>query len=394
MSEELEPREPTVPTPASDTRNLLRELLLVWRKLILEFRARGGYAALAPTGDVLSRIVFLSEHPDAFSTMPALPKASPNDTETVVGLLTKLLADSHLTLTCRDTMRVASALQNLGLRQLGNNPGLEQWTESDLDQLADHLVARLFEAAYVRRVYFRFYNLQIDESPLPIPLLDASFQHLGSWDITPITGESTPSSTLHLPETGNVFLVFEDRGPRNDNEWWTARWEEAHAVLRAMKYVGSEVIDIDYSVLHFSPAWVNEVRRYGVSMSGRARADVQAHRYVFSDGDEATLLRYLGAMEFFRPQLEDMTSTLRQAIATAGDYYEGHHTRTGREDQLVDLVIALEALFSPSRGGELAFRIAHRAALLLGSDLEERKTIAAFLKKVYGGRSHLAPIRK
>jgi len=52
------------------------------------------------------------------------------------------------------------------------------------------------------------------------------------------------------------------------------------------------------------------------------------------------------------------------------------------------LVIALEALFSP-RNGELAFRIAHRAASLLGSDPEERKSIAAFLQKVYAGRSRL-----
>jgi len=249
-------------------------------------------------------------------------------------------------------------------------------------------VARLFESAYLRRAYFRFYNLQIDVPLLPIPPLNAALQHRGSWEITSITGESTPLSTLHLEGTGNIFLLFEDSGPLDDNEWWTARWEDAHAVLQVMKYLKSEVIDIDYSVLHFSPAWVNEVRRYGISMWGRPRADVQADRYALSDGEEATLLRYLAAAKVFRPELEDMGPSLRQALAIAGHYYEGHHKRHSLEDQLVDLVIALEALFSPGKE-EITFRIAHRAALLLGSHLEERKTISSFLRKVYRGRSRL-----
>src|SRR5262249_49375877 len=196
-------------------------------------------------------------------------------------------------LTCLDAMKLASALQYLGLRELADVPGLEQSTLDDLERVADHFVARLFESAYLRRAYFRFYNLQIDVPLLPIPPLNSALEHRGSWEITSITGESTPLSTLHLEGTGNIFLLFEDSGPLDDNEWWTARWEDAHAVLQVMKYLKSEVIDIDYSVLHFSPTWVNEVRRYGLSLWGRPRADVQAHRYALSNGEEASLLRYL-----------------------------------------------------------------------------------------------------
>src|SRR5262249_61286721 len=112
--------------------------------------------------------------------------------------------------------------------------------------------------------------------------------------------------------------------------------------------------------------------------------DVQAHRYALSQGEAMTLVRYLAAAEFFKPQLAATTLPLRQAIATAGDYYEGHHKRTSLEDQLVDLVIALEALFSPE-GTALTFRIAHRAALLLGSNLEERKTIAVCIRNMSDG---------
>jgi hypothetical protein len=89
------------------------------------------------------------------------------------------------------------------------------------------------------------------------------------------------------------------------------------------------------------------------------------------------------------PEIDDMRSDLRKATAIAGNYYESHHGRTSFEDKLIDLVISLEALFSPGREGELRFRIAQRGALLLGTDVAERHRMFTLLRRAYDARSAL-----
>jgi hypothetical protein len=283
---------------------------------------------------------------------------------------------------------LARALDVIALEQVADDPRLPRG-EISLDRITDYLVAALFEDDYVRRVYFRFYNLHTNESPLHLPGVNGALERLEDWEIPDITGELTPTSTLHLRDTGNVFLIVTDTGPEEDTSWWQARWNEAAALASVFKYVKYAVIEVDYSAIHFSPDWLNQVRRYGVTLWGRPRADVQAHRYNLAKGEEQVLFRYVAAAAQFKPLLDDLGPPLRQAIATAGDYYEGHHRRTSPEDQLIDLVIALEALFSPATGTELRFRIAHRGALLLGNNPEERRVVARFLRKMYDARSSL-----
>jgi hypothetical protein len=80
---------------------------------------------------------------------------------------------------------------------------------------------------------------------------------------------------------------------------------------------------------------------------------------------------------------------LRQAPSFAGNYFEAHNVHTKPEEKLIDLVIALEVLFSPGRVGELRFRIGQRAAILLGRTADEKVSIKNFLMRVYDARSGL-----
>ena len=73
----------------------------------------------------------------------------------------------------------------------------------------------------------------------------------------------------------------------------------------------------------------------------------------------------------------------------AGDHYESSHQHKELTRKLGDLVIALEALFSPSDQGELSFRIALSIAHLLAKDDLERERIFQFTKKMYACRSKL-----
>jgi hypothetical protein len=358
------------PTPAPETRDLVRQIVTSWNDLVLDLGT--------PSDGALARAIWQSEHP---------PLPEPYCKYPLLVLLQQLITvDPHLQATCREPYRLARAFDVIALDQLASRP-FGQYGDVTLDRIADFLVARLYEDDYARRVYFRFYNLVIEESPLHLPGADGQLDWLDDREIPSITGESTPTNTLHLPNTGNVFLSVSDSGPEGDASWWQSKWREADALLGVLKYVKYAVIEIDYSAIHFSPAWLNQVRRYGIPLWGRPRADVQTQPYVLARGEERTVARYLAALVKFKPLFENLQPTLRRAIYTAGEYYEGHHKRTKQEDQLIDLVIALEALFSPSEKVELGFRISHRAALLLGNDAEQRRELARFFRRVYNGRS-------
>jgi hypothetical protein len=88
-------------------------------------------------------------------------------------------------------------------------------------------------------------------------------------------------------------------------------------------------------------------------------------------------------------RMNEERNKLRQAIRRAGIFYESHHEKTDATSKLIDLAIALEALFSPSDKGELTYRMAQSASFLIGENVEERKDIYRFVKTMYSRRSEL-----
>ncbi len=59
----------------------------------------------------------------------------------------------------------------------------------------------------------------------------------------------------------------------------------------------------------------------------------------------------------------------------------------GHVDQVIDLAIALESLYLPEFDSELSYRLRNRGARFLGTDLPQRKTLAAQLRSFYKVRS-------
>lgn len=370
------------PQPALSTRALVHSVVTTWRNLVKELPPLMGFEALRPHGGVLRTAVWISQ---GHLTMTA-----PYGKYLVEPLLEELLAgDPHLMATCLDSATLASALEVILLDHIIDNPAVVG-DRPELDEvITNYLIDELFSKDHTRTLYFRVYNLFIDRPAFPVPPLNASLSFVTDPGIPRITGEPTATSTLHLPNTGNTFLVFEDTGLGNDSEWWRDRWTDANTVVGALKYLKYGIVDIDYSVIYFTPNWVNLVRKYGISMWGRPRIDVQEARFTLNKAEHATVVRYLNAALRYRPALQDLRTSLRRATATAGNYYEGHHKRTTPEDQLIDLVIALESLFSPSDKDELRFRISLNAALLLGKDPEDRNAIKDFVMRIYNHRSAL-----
>lgn len=367
---------------APSTRGLIHNVVTTWRNLVRELPRPTGFQTLMPQGGVLRKAVWISQ---GHLTMTA-----PYGRYPVEPLLQDLLAsDPHLRATCLDAAKLAGALEVILLDHIIDNSAVLAGGP-ELDELiTEYLIGELFSRDYTRTLYFRVDNLFMKRPAFPVPPLNASLSFVADLSILHITGEPTPTSTLHLPNTGNTFLVFEDTGFGNDTDWWRDRWTDANTVVTVLKYLKYGIIDIDYSVIHFAPNWVNHVRKYGISMGGRPRTDVQEDHFTLNEAGHTTVVRYLNAALRYRPVLENLQPPLRRSTATAGNYYEGHHRRTTPEDQLIDLVIALESLFSPSDKGELRFRISLNAALLLGNDAEDRTGIMDFVKNMYDHRSAL-----
>jgi len=74
------------------------------------------------------------------------------------------------------------------------------------------------------------------------------------------------------------------------------------------------------------------------------------------------------------------------ALSRFDDGYE----RVKPEDKIIDYMIALEALYLQGESsGELAYRFAHRMAVLLAAKKEERQQLFSQIKKSYELRSKI-----
>jgi hypothetical protein len=299
-----------------------------------------------------------------------------------------LILDEHLRLTCLTPWSLARAFDRLALNSIAPEETETRTTAAPDDAVVAHLMARLFEAPYSRLALMHLYNLRID-SKVELPDLNAEIATIPEDEIPLITGEATFTSTLHPSHIGNTFLGFKDSGNEPDGQWMDKKWSEAWQFVQTLKYVKYGIVDLDYGGIYFSPPWVNEIRRHGIYIWGRPRADPQPTLYHLQESDLGKLYTYMKAAKSLGPDYYNSPTQLRKSITLAGDYFESHHTRAKQTDQLIDLIIALEALLSPENQGELTFRMSQGMAVLLAANATERTEIFQFVKRMYNRRSDL-----
>lgn len=161
-----------------------------------------------------------------------------------------------------------------------------------------------------------------------------------------------------------------------------------------LQYFKDGIVHVDYTVPHFFPPWVNGIRKRGIFYVG------EPHRLWYAGGQRFYRLSRAEAKQVGRwwslsltpavaGRLNEERNKLRQAMRRAGIFYESHHEKLDATSKLIDLAIALEALFSPSDKGELTYRMAQSASFLIAEDVEERKEVYRFVKKMYSRRSAL-----
>lgn len=82
------------------------------------------------------------------------------------------------------------------------------------------------------------------------------------------------------------------------------------------------------------------------------------------------------------------SSKLGQAIARADRHFSNYHSKDIKEEKFIELIIALESLFSPQgERQELTYRISQYAAIFIGK--EEAFSIYEFIKHILRKRGAL-----
>ena len=298
-----------------------------------------------------------------------------------------LAADSHLNACCQTPWGLARAIEVLSPIAIRAS-GLS-WDEGGQEIAVARMLGILYETEYQRETYIHLYNFDIEQVPLALSMFNAEVVRLSVNDLPRLIGETTFTSALHDPQTGRCFTKFVDRENLDDNTVFQRSWQSTHAIVQMLRYFKYGIIDMDYGGIYYMPAWVNEIRRVGIRIWGLPRKDRQGIFYALANSDRPKLEAYGQAYQKLKPLIDNVSGSLRQATSFAGNYFEGHNTHTKLEEKLIDLVIALEVLFSPGKEGELRFRIAQRAAILLGKTADDRISIKDFLVRVYDARSGL-----
>lgn len=314
-----------------------------------------------------------------------------------------LLDDPFLTKCCKTPDQLAKVLDILFFRDLSPSAFPDGITGLGLggDPVAaalSKLHMELYEqGAFRKSAHFHLFNLShlgnlLIEPPYP----EWKIVKLEMTSVAPLLGETTAISFLSPPQSGTLFLVCEDTSGFDHEtmqEWLVRRWKDAAPFRQVLQYSIDGVMDIDYVVPTFTPKWLNEVHRSGLYYLGSPRQDtVPSPLHVLLAEFEQTDINKMWQV-YLRHQgrITSTGASLRKAIRIAGEFFEEFHKKTSRAEQLTNLIIALEALYTPSDQSEQTYRISQSCALMINDsyDSSGRKEVFEFLRGMFKRRGRL-----
>lgn len=322
--------------------------------------------------------------------------------ESVSARLEKILSeDLFLAQCCGDGQRLAHALDILFFSRLSGATYTDSvpsfdFIPSPFDLGIDELERSLYgQGAFTKAAYFHLFNFSASPENYPsAPYPGWRFEELEIRSIAQILGESSWFSFLSPPSSGTIFLVVQDSEGFNSesmNDWLTRRWGDISPYRQVLQYSKDAIVAIDYVVPYFTPSWVNNIQRGGLFYWGTPRQDGSAtnlrYRLLPWDSEQIQLLWL--AYQRHADKFKSHGTSLRKAIRIAGNFFEDCHKKISRIEQFADLMIALEALYTPSDTAEHTFRISQSCALMVEGSLEAREATFEFIRSMFKRRNKL-----
>jgi hypothetical protein len=316
------------------------------------------------------------------------------DGEVVATQLKEILTDDkHLANCCNNVTELAHYLDTSLLTPLATAT-INGVPKERLDFAYDEFESTTYHQGSFKRILVtHLFNFDMDGDSAFLG--DIRIERIALETIPRILGETGFHAFLHPPHVGNCFIVEEEGpSPVDDFTWMVAKREKAIRFAQLLQYYKDGVVYAGYSSPHFSPEWVNQIRKWGLFFLGNTRQvpyENGSKHYFMTSADRDNLVTWWNIMKSpkIAAALENRSGKLRAATYRAAEYYELSHERLSPVERLIALAIALESLFSPSDKGELRFRIAQAAAQFVGKDPAERIEIFESLKEMYDKRSSL-----
>jgi len=304
-----------------------------------------------------------------------------------------LARDKHLAECCPTPFQLAHYLDVNLITPLATAI-LNGYQKGTVDQIYDDFdVSTYHQGRFKRILLTHLFNFEMEGNSSAVG--EIRIERIGPETIPRLLGESGFQAFLHPKNIGNCFLVEEEgASAASDTEWMATRRDKAIRFGELLQYYKDGVVYAGYSVVHFAPEWVNQIRKWGLFFLGSPRQipyESGSKLYTMTAQDRSSLEEWWKLMRTpkISRALDRKTGELRVATYRAAEYYELSHERSYPVERLIALAIATESLFSPSDKGELKFRICQSAAQFIGASAEERTKIFESLRKMYDKRSAL-----
>ena len=318
-----------------------------------------------------------------------------NGAEIIVELQDILVRDRHLGDCCLNIGQLAQHLDSNFISTAAFWIGITaDKGQKVLDDLFNAFSRIIYEQGPFRKIALvHLFNFEAQENRLEFD--GFRIERLDAATISKVLGETSIPPFLHPLNVGDFFVVVEETGPCDDVvSWLYQKGEDVGLLTQVLQYFKDGVIHTDYEVPYFSPDWVNQIRKWGIFFIGSPRRmpyenGTKPYHLSREEGSEIQNWWRARLTDRISERLADERNELRQAILRAGEYYELNHTQVKPVDRLIDLAIALEALFSPSDQGELRFRISQCISQMVGMNPDERKEIYKAIREMYDRRSAL-----
>ena len=281
-----------------------------------------------------------------------------------------LKEDSHLSVCCGgEPLNLATAIDLFYLSELirTSTAGYGEKLDTIYYPIFEN---RIYLTQYKRAAIFHLFNFDIEGTD-KLTFDDWTLENISQYFIPTLLGESTPFSRLHPPDIGNYFLVCRDSAsPKDTSNWLDSKYREALGIQGLLQYFKDEIVHIDYYTVLYQPDWVNTIWRMGTYFFGNIRRASVTPKYKLLDEDVPKIQTLWMAYKKNYDKLSKLSSSkLGQAILRADRHFSNYHSKDRKEEQFIELIIALESLFSPAGATqELTYRISQYASIFLGKE--------------------------
>lgn len=186
-----------------------------------------------------------------------------------------LAEDSHL----RDCCATAAFLAYyLDTRFVGFASSLAEGQEEAYTLFFESFIKTTYSGPFRKQAVSHIFNFDADEARLEFEGLRVV--KLDSATVSRLLGEPTFPSFIHAPGVGDFFVITEEGGPSDDViKWLYDERSKAVEFASMLQYFKDGIIHVDYTVPHFFPLWVNDIRKRGIFFIG------DPHRQAYANGN-------------------------------------------------------------------------------------------------------------